>query len=93
MPREFVQAHRFFNIGLHQFNGLHQLWLIGPKLVLQRNALSIVLPANSLTDELFGDRVSEWHSMVAANQGQHHVHRRGAAAARVSVPIQFEEFR
>ncbi|MNI46547.1 hypothetical protein D3C73_1010150 [compost metagenome] len=61
--------------------------------MLERHALVILFVADALVDEHLGNGRRQLAAMIAADQVQHHVHRRGAAGAGESVAVEGEQAR
>ncbi len=91
MARQFVEAHRFLEVGLHQRHRLLELRLAGPQVQAQRDALAVVLAADPLARELLRDRDREVTTLLLADQVEHHVERRGAARTGVAVAVDLED--
>ncbi|MNH16401.1 hypothetical protein D3C79_760440 [compost metagenome] len=89
--RQFVQVDRLFEVGFHQRDDFLQLRLVGAKHVLERHALVILLVADALVDEHLGNRGRQFATMIAADQVQHHVQRRGATGAGETVTVEGEQ--
>ncbi|MCY1422846.1 hypothetical protein D9M71_385430 [compost metagenome] len=59
--------------------------------MLERHTLVILLVADALVDEHLGDRRRQFTAVIAADQVQHHVQRRGAARAGEAVAVEGEQ--
>ncbi|MNI13410.1 hypothetical protein D3C73_666380 [compost metagenome] len=88
---QFVEIDRLFEVGFHQRNDFLQFWLIRAEHVLERHTLVILLVADALVDKHFRNGRRQFTAVIAADQVQHHVQRRGAAGAGETVTVEGEQ--
>ncbi|MNO80572.1 hypothetical protein D3C76_717840 [compost metagenome] len=87
MTGQLVEVDGLLQVGFHQHDDFLQLRLVGAERVPERHTLLVLLVPDAFVDEHVGDGRRQVPAMGAANQMQHHVHRRGTARRRIAVAV------
>ena len=86
-----ARRQRLFEILFHLLDDADELRMPRPDAGRQRHALMLAVVADRRMQHRFGDADGKIRPMLAGDQGQHHVERRGAAGTGEAVAVDFEQ--